>query len=71
MKAILEFNLPEEQEEHQIALDGISYRCALSELSNYLRSKIKYEEHTEEQYAVYEEIRSELYKILENDGLEI
>lgn len=32
MKAILEFNLPEEREEHEDALNGVKYKCQLDEI---------------------------------------
>lgn len=32
MKAILEFSLPEEQEEHDDALNGTKYKCQLGEV---------------------------------------
>lgn len=32
MKAILMFKLPEDQEEHQMALDAVSMSCALFEI---------------------------------------
>jgi hypothetical protein len=42
MKVILEFNLPEETESYQLAMNGHRYRFALQELDNYLRSELKY-----------------------------
>ena len=41
MKAILEFNLPEEQEEYGTYLSGPRAICALTELAEYLRSLSK------------------------------
>ena len=38
MKAILEFNLPEEIEEHLNAINGINYKIALQEMDRWLRS---------------------------------
>lgn len=34
MKATLEFNLPEEQEEHELALNGHKYKIAVEEIWN-------------------------------------
>lgn len=42
-KAILEFSLPDEQEEFEVAQNGQKYLCILTELQNYLRDKSKYE----------------------------
>lgn len=65
-KGKLEFQLPEEQEDFETAQKGWHYRIIIEELDNYLRSKIKYSELTEEQHAIYDEIRSELWR-LRND----
>lgn len=70
MKAILKFNLPEEQEEFDIANKGWKFRSVLLEYDNYLRGKIKYDEQlTDEQYKVYDEVRSKLWEILNEDQL--
>jgi hypothetical protein len=70
MKAILKFNLPEEQEEFDIANKGWKFRSVLLEYDNYLRDKIKYDEQlTDEQYKIYEEVRTKLWEILNEDNL--
>lgn len=43
-KAVLEFNLPEEEAEFQIALTGNAARTVLWELDNMLRGMVKYED---------------------------
>lgn len=48
MKAKLIFNLPEDAEDHKYALKGLSYKIALDEMDNYLRSRLKYEDLSEE-----------------------
>jgi len=40
--ATLTFNLPEEAEEHQIALDAWRYKSALYDMDQYLRSLSKH-----------------------------
>lgn len=43
MKAILEFNLPEEKEDHLDALNGSRYKCRIDTLYNEVfRPHIKY-----------------------------
>jgi hypothetical protein len=42
MKAILEFNLPEEKENFDFATNGINYYSALCEFDQWLRSEYKY-----------------------------
>jgi len=70
MKAILKFNLPEEQEEFDIANKGWKFRLALSTHDQHLRNKLKYDEQlTDEQYKVYEEVRTKLWEILQEEQL--
>lgn len=73
MKAVLEFNLPEEQEEFDYATKGALYSIVLFELDQYLRTKTKYESDslTEGQYEVYESIRNKLRELAEERGVNI
>ena len=71
MTATLTFSLPEEQEEFQCAVDGTEWKSAMDDMSNWLRSKLKYEELTPEQGAAYEEARKHLSTILEERGLSL
>lgn len=43
MKVILEFDLPEETDLYQHAMNGTRYLYVLQELDNELRSLVKYE----------------------------
>lgn len=42
MKATIEFNLPEEQDEHAYALAGVDALIVIDELLNEIRNKLKY-----------------------------
>ena len=42
MKATLEFNLPEDQQEHYDAINGGTYKHCLIEIDHQLRSWAKY-----------------------------
>ena len=42
MKAILEFNLPEDREEYELCFKASDYLCAIQEIVEYLRNTIKY-----------------------------
>lgn len=64
MTTTLTFSLPEESEELKDALDGSNIKSVIWELDQFLRSKIKYSDLSDEQYATYNEIRDELYRIL-------
>lgn len=43
MKAILEFSLPEDQDDHAYALAGLDALLVISELENEIRSKLRYD----------------------------
>lgn len=42
-KAILEFKLPEEQDEFTLAKNGVKYYCILCEIHNIIREHDKYD----------------------------
>ena len=42
MKAIIEFNLPEDKEEFDFANNAVNYYSALCEMDQWLRSEYKY-----------------------------
>ena len=68
MKATLEFNLPEEHDEHLNALQGMSWQLVLFEIDQELRSTVKYEDS--EQNADYaQKIRDMIYEKMADRGL--
>jgi hypothetical protein len=73
MKSILEFNLPEEAEDLQLALNGSKYMSAVHELDQELRSKIKYAPDNQPELVTetYNEIRNKLWEIVNSYGLEL
>lgn len=44
MKAILEFELPQESEEHQLALNGWKYKSIIDDIFAKIRHMDKYED---------------------------
>jgi len=66
MKAILEFDLPEEREELEMSLTAYRYYNVLCDLDNWLRREIKYNDRHELQ-----EVRDVLYTMLDDENLEI
>jgi len=67
MKMILEFSLPEEQEEANVALKGADLYLSFWDLDQKLRSKVKYnsEGHSEDTLEAFDKVRSMLREILE------
>jgi hypothetical protein len=71
-KAILEFNLPEEQHEHNDAVHGTDWKLVVWDLDQTLRNYLKYggvDQCEDNKYAAFEFLRSELHAILESKGL--
>ena len=63
MKATLEFNLPDDQDDFNYANNGFNYYMALVEMDQWLRAEYKYNDR-EELYEVREKLRE---IILENN----
>ena len=71
MKAILEFTLPEEQHEHQNALQGHEWKWALIEVADYLRNQIKHADNSADEYRAFERVRERISEILDDRGLDL
>lgn len=70
-KAILEFNLPEDQQDFDLAISGSKFWSVLWELDQSLRAKTKYAPDSlpQDKYDAYEEIRDELRELMSNSNL--
>ena len=73
MKAILEFNLPEEQEQFEEASNGWKWSHAMWQLDQFLRTKVKYasDDAHEEAINAFQEAREQLHRILNEQNLEM
>ena len=69
MKAILEFNLPEDKEEFDVASKGMDWALVAWDIDQLLRKKLKYEEHVEDTRKTLMEIRKILNDMLVDKGL--
>ena len=70
MKAILEFNLPEDQIDFDLAVKGTKYYSALWEMDQWLRSQIKYNDNlTDEQHDVYQKCRDQLRECMSDNDV--
>jgi hypothetical protein len=71
MKAILEFNLPDDQDQFELATKGSNMYSVLWELDQSLRAKTKYapDDLPEDKYDAYEEIREELRELMSNSNI--
>lgn len=71
-KVIMEFNLPDEQEEFENFNNASKYQRVLYDLDNYLRNIIKYTpDIKEENLDLHQKIRDKLYELLNDNGVSI
>ena len=71
MKAIIEFNLPDEQESFEDMVNVNKWISAMFQLDQYLRSQTKYAPETmsEDTYNAFEEARTQLHNFMGENGL--
>lgn len=73
MKAILEFNLPEEQSEFDLANNASKYYSVLWDLDQYLRNFVKYPSDREDPILTdtMAKVRDELWKLMNEHNLDL
>ena len=71
MKAILEFDLPEDKELFEAASKATDWAILAWDMDNYIRNRIKYQMYKDSSTAQeeLELIRNELHNLLEDSGL--
>ena len=67
MKAILEFNLPEDQEQFNTAAKAMDWALLAWDIDQFIRNKIKYEQDRD---GVLQLVRNELNFKMEERGLQ-
>jgi hypothetical protein len=64
MKATLSFNLPEEEDDFELASNANKLLCVLHELDQELRAEVKYHDDlTEERRKAFEYVRDRIFEI--------
>jgi len=74
MKAILEFNLPEDQTEYQMANDASKMSSVLWNMKQWLRGQLKFPENmnlSDDGYQVLEQCRDKLNELLMDNNLDL
>ena len=66
MKAILEFNLPEDKEEFDAASRGMDWALLVWHIDQFIRNKIKYEQDKD---GILQLVRDRLHFNMEEKGL--
>ena len=72
MKAILEFNLPEDHIEFEMAVNGSKMHSVLWEMDQWLRAQYKYMsdgEYSKDKYETFEKCREQLREIMFENGV--
>lgn len=71
MEGILKFNLPEEKESFDLAVNGYKWKFACSDIYQWLRSKRKYEELSDAEAVCFDMFWEKFFDILGEYELEI
>jgi hypothetical protein len=71
MRAILEFNLPEETVEHELAVNGWKWQMVLRQVDDKLRSRLKYDTNKEWDADTCDAIRHLINSTCFDNGLEL
>jgi len=66
MKAILEFNLPEESDQYQIANRFMDWALALKDMDDWFRDRLKYGQEFDSGGEELEKARQALFEIMED-----
>jgi hypothetical protein len=72
MKATLEFNLPEDHIEFEMAVNGSKMHSVLWEMDQWLRAQYKYmpdTEYSQDKYDTFEKCRDHLREIMFENGV--
>jgi hypothetical protein len=72
MKAILEFNLPEDKVDFDLALQGSDWKHVCWEMDQYLRKELKYsDDKSFEELKLLQEVRDEFWKFMNENNVDL
>ena len=74
MKATLEFNLPEDQQEFNLATKGSNWWNVCWDMDQWLRAQYKYmpdEKYSKDKYDTYVEARDKLFELMQENGVSL
>jgi len=72
MKAILEFDLPDDNYDFERAIEGERWQWFAYHLNEYMKKEMKWNDNlTDEQYAIIEAIQKRFFEILEEQRLSL
>ena len=67
MEAILKFNLPEDQDQFDVATKAMDWSLLVLDIDQFIRNKIKYEQDKD---GILQLVRDRLYFNMEEKGLQ-
>jgi hypothetical protein len=70
-KVTIEFNTIEEQHELELCINASKWYSIVWDYSEYLRTKIKYDELSDDAYKAIEQAREKLHELLNDEGLKL
>ena len=73
MKAILEFELPEDKENFDASAKGMDWAIVAWDIDQYIRNRLKYQTEKLDTSSAKEELellRNELHELMEDSGLQ-
>ena len=72
MKAILEFNLPEDKVDFDLALQGSDWKHVCWEMDQYLRKEIKYnDDNSDYKINVLQKVRDEFNSFMVDNNVDL
>ena len=74
MKATLEFNLPEDRDDFELATKGSKWYGVVWDMDHWLRQQYKYmpdSEYSKDKYDAYVETRDKLREIMNENGVNL
>lgn len=71
MKATLTFNLPDDHADFMQAVHASDAVHVLNEISQRMRTILKYEDHTPEVYEVVEKLREQLFQLCAENKVDL
>ena len=71
MKAIIEFNLPDDQAEYDLCNKAQDMSNAINDVRKYLRSKVKYETQDKKKWEGYDEVYQQFFEIINNYNINL
>ena len=72
MKAVLEFNLPQDQTEFNNAIKGGDWKHVCWQMDQYLRKELKYnDDRSLEELNLLQKVRDELYGFMSENNVDL